>query len=264
MSIINILTKADSEEQSIESNVLEGFGIQIRAPEIQETRSLMTEKSNNHVSQNQGLPTPRNLRSLSPKFDGDPALFWPEAHETTAFDIIAKSNRLADYKSSYRLVQSKIRRSLNSIDQKDGHVYLYEVEGNKGLVKIGYTGRSTEMRHKEWSFDCNREPKILYPIHSSSVMVPNASRIEALCHAELKHRRIRIYCKACLKQHTEWFEISPAEAIAVIQKWSIWIATRPYLESTVEWTLKEEEMQKAGDIDQFMEDILIADISTVA
>jgi hypothetical protein len=160
-------------------------------------------------------------------------------------------------------------KSLDRTDREDGYVYLYEVEENKGFVKIGYTGRSTETRHKEWDFDCNREPKVLYPIPSGSAMVvPNARRVEALCHAELDHRRIRIYCKGCLKQHIEWFEISPAEAIGVIQKWSKWMTTRPYqsiqLRSVVKWTLKEEEMRRARDIDQFMKEISVAAISTVA
>jgi hypothetical protein len=142
-----------------------------------------------------------------------------------------------------------VTKPLDGRDQEDGYVYLYVVEGNKGFVKVGYTGRSTEIRHKELGFDCNRDPKVLYPIPSNSAMVvPHARRIEALCHAELDHRRIRIYCRGCLKQHIEWFEISPAEAIAVIQKWSKWMTTRPYqsiqLRSVVKWTLKEEEMRR--------------------
>jgi T5orf172 domain len=221
-SIMEIYKQADSElVQSIESNAPEGVESQTRAPNTQETGSLSTKMSNNLILQNRGLPTPRNSQSLSPDFNRDPATFWPTAYDTTTFDIIARSDRLADYKSSYNLVQREVTRPLDSTDQKDGYVYLYEVEGNKGSVKLGYTGRSIETRHEEWSFDCNRSPKVLYPIHSGSVMVvPNARRVEALCHAELDHRRIRIYCRGCLKLHIEWFEISPEEAIAVIQKWS--------------------------------------------
>ena len=134
---------------------------------------------------------------------------------------------------------------LDSTDQKKGYVYLYEVQGNKGFVKIGYTSRSTETRHREWSFDCNRDSKSLYPIPSASAtFIPNASRVEALCHAELYHRKIRIYCHGCLKQHVEWFEISPEDAIAVVQKWSKWMTTRPYrsiwLRSGMKWTLKDD------------------------
>lgn len=268
-SIMEIRKRADSElVQSIESHAPEGFESQTRAPNTQKTGSPSTKKRNNLVLQNRGLPTPRNSRSLSPEFDRDPATFWPEAYDTTPFDIIARSDRLADYKSSYDLVRSEVTKPLDWRDPEKGYVYLYEVEGNKGFVKIGYTGRSTETRHKEWGSDCNRDPKVLYPIPSGSAMVVHPRRIEALCHAELDHRRIRIYCRGCLKQHIEWFEISPAEAIAVIQKWSKWMTTRPYqstqLRSVVKWNLKEEEKRRARDIDQFMKEISVAAISTVA
>lgn len=269
-SITEIHKRADSEVvQSIESNAPEGFESQTRAANTQDTGTLSTKKSNNLILQNRGLPTPRNSRSLSTKFDRDLDTFWPEAYDTTVFDVIARSDRLTDYKSSYHLVRSEVTKSLDSKDQEDGYVYLYEVEGNTGFVKIGYTGRSTETRHNEWRFDCNRDPKVLYPIHSGSAMVvPNARRVEALCHAELDHRRIRVYCRGCLKQHIEWFEISPAEAIAVIQKWSKWMATSPYqstqLRSVVKWTLREEETRKARDVDRFMKEISVVEISTVA
>ncbi|OCK75834.1 DUF1766-domain-containing protein [Lepidopterella palustris CBS 459.81] len=265
-SIMEIRKKADLElVQSIENNAPERLESRAQAPNTQETGSLSTKKSNDLVLHNRGLPTPRNSRSLSLDLDQDPATVWPQAYDTTPFDIIARSDRLADYKSSYYLIRREVTKPLESGDQEDGYVYMYEVEGNKGFVKIGYTGRSIEMRHEEWGFDCNREPKALYPIPSGSAMVvPNARRVEALCHAELDHRRIRIYCRGCLKQHIEWFEISPAEAIAVIQKWSHWMTTRPYqstrLRSVVKWTLKVEEMRRVRNIDQFMKQISVAAI----
>ena len=263
-SIMEIRKKAPLElVQPIESNAPEGFESQVRAANPQDTGIHSTKKTNNVVLQNRGLPTPRNSRSLSTKSDRDLATFWQEAYDTTAFDVIARSDRLTDYKSSYSLIQSQVTKPLDSEDQEPGYVYLYEVEGNKGFVKIGYTGRSTKTRHKEWSFDCNREAKVLYPIPAGSAMkVQNARRVEALCHAELDHRRIRIYCRGCVKQHIEWFEISPAEAIAVIQKWSKWTKNNPYksteLRSIVKWTLKEEERRKARNIDQFMKEVSVA------
>lgn len=265
-SISEIRKNADSElVQVIGSNAPERFESQTRAANTQDTGTLSKKRSNSLVLQNRGLPTPKNSRSLSTESDRYLAIFSQEAYDTTSFDIIARSERLNDYKSSYALVRSKLTIPLDSTDRTDGYVYVYEVEGNKGLVKIGYTGRSIETRHKEWEFDCNRDPKILYPTHSGSAMVvPNARRVEALCHAELDHRRIRIYCRGCLKQHIEWFEVSVAEAIAVVQKWSNWMTANPYqstqLRSEVKWTLKLEETRKARNIDQFLKEISITKI----
>jgi hypothetical protein len=162
-------------------------------------------------------------------FDRDLSTYWPARYNTSPFEILARSDRLSDYKSSNEMVKEEMRRELHDKNQKDGHMYMYEVEGNPGFVKIGYTTRSVEERLQEWDFNCNRAPKVLYPVPSSTAAaIPNARRVEALCHAELDHRKIRIYCDGCLKPHLEWFEISCTEAIAVIQKWSNWMATRPY------------------------------------
>jgi hypothetical protein len=154
-----------------------------------------------------------------------------------------------------------MKKNLAEIDQRDGYVYLYEVEGNKGLVKIGYTSRSIGKRHEEWTFDCNRKVETIYPIHSGSArIVPNARRIEALCHAELCHHKIEIYFRGCLKQHLEWFRVSHEEAIAIIEKWSTWMRTHPYqstqeLRSGAKWFLKDEEKRRASNMSQFMKEI---------
>ena len=260
LSIFEIRKKAISKVMpSIESTASDGSSSQTHAPDAQGTKRYSTKNKNPPVLQNGGLPTPRSSRSLTPDLARDPAAFWPETYDTTPFDILSRSNRLSDYTSSYRLIQTLLQKPLDGIDQQDGYVYLYEVDGNSGFVKLGYTGRAVEVRHEEWNFDCNRVPRPLYPIPSSSALpVRYARRVEALCHAELDHRRIRIYCKGCLEQHIEWFEISPTEAIAVIRKWSKWAATLPYEMPRLrsgEWRLKEEERQKAQNIGRFMEEL---------
>ncbi|KAE9369901.1 DUF1766-domain-containing protein [Stipitochalara longipes BDJ] len=244
---------------SVENDVKGGSRSQARASDARGTRRYSTTNNNASVLQDRGLPTPRNSPSLTPDLALDPAAFWPETFDTTPFDISSRCNKLANYTSSYHLIQNQIKRPLNNIDQKDGYVYLYEVEGNSGFVKLGYTSRNIEVRHQEWNFDCNRVSIGLYPIPSNSAIpVRNARRVEALCHAELDHRRIKIDCKACLKQHVEWFEVSPADAIAVFQKWSKWAATLPYERSRLRsgaWELKYEERQKIQNIGQFMREL---------
>jgi hypothetical protein len=260
LSILEIRTNASSKMMpSIESNASGGSRSQTSAPDVRGTRRYSTKNNNTLVLQNRGLPTPRSSRSLTPNLARGPAAFWPETYDTTPFDILWRSNRLADETSSYHLIQSQLKKPLDDIEENDGYVYLYEVEGNSGFVKLGYTGGPVEVRHQQWEFDCNRVPKVLYPIPSSSARpVRNAHRVEALCHAELDHRKIRIYCKGCLKQHIEWFEISPEEAIAIIQKWSKWTETLPYEMPRLrsgQWWLKEEERQKVQNIDRFMKEL---------
>ncbi|EMT69710.1 hypothetical protein FOC4_g10000990 [Fusarium odoratissimum] len=228
------LQKVASWKLSI-GEILEGHPVKLAQSSIpEETRGLSGAPNTQgppespSTSRSDGLVL-RSGNLLIPNFDRDLSTYWPTKYNTSPFEIIPKSDRVADYKSSYDMVQREMLRELHDMDQRDGHVYMYKVEGNPGFVKIGYTTRFVEERLQEWDFDCNRASKVLYPISlSTAAAIPNARRVEALCHAELDHRRITIYCHGCLKQHLEWFEIPSTEAIAVIQKWSDWMATRPY------------------------------------
>lgn len=201
---------------------------------------------------------PPQSTSLPP--DRDPATYWPQEFDTTPFDIIATSDKSNHFKSSFLDIQKKLAEPLKWKNQEEGYLYAYEVERNAGFVKIGYTCRTLEERLEQWAFACNRKPKALYPIPSSlRVAVPNAHRVEALCHAELKNRNIRVDCHGCLKPHIEWFQVSPEEAIAVIQKWSMWMLTSPYKpeshETSAALILKDQEREKVKCIDQFMKEL---------
>ncbi|PYI18901.1 hypothetical protein BO99DRAFT_150096 [Aspergillus violaceofuscus CBS 115571] len=44
-----------------------------------------------------------------------------------------------------------------------GYVYVYEIKGNEGYVKVGYTKKTARKRMDEWSESCNRQITGLYP-----------------------------------------------------------------------------------------------------
>jgi hypothetical protein len=206
--------------------------------------------------------------------NADPATYWPEAYDSSPFEIVSHANQSPSSTRSHSLIRALISKPLDDLDLCYGYVYSYEVEGNEGYVKIGYTTRSVAKRHNEWSFNCNRKTKPLFPSPAQTattdtsskedevtpaVLVIHARRVEALCHAELDHRRIRIYCGACRKQHLQWFEASAVEVTTVIQKWSKWMATQPYqlrqLRTRSKWTLKANEVQRTRSIERFLEEI---------
>jgi len=203
------------------------------------------------------LSTKKSNRKMPPSPFTDsikgPVVHCPDRYDTTPFDIVERSIQPDDHKASYNEIRKQMKRKLDDDDLKKGYLYAYEVEGNKGFVKIGYTIHPIERRHKEWLFDCNRQPIPLFPIPADkATRVPKARRVEALCHAELRHRRIIIYCYSCLKTHQEWFEVSPTEAIAVIEKWTAWMRKEPY---TPDHSLQEEEARQTSDMDQYMNDL---------
>ncbi|KAJ5446650.1 DUF1766-domain-containing protein [Penicillium cf. griseofulvum] len=182
------------------------------------TRKISTGQM--HILSPTGLeeyPTPSSISLSSVK---DLVTNWLDQYDTTPFDIVERSDRPDDHRASY-----------------DG---------------IGYTTRPIERRHEEWRFDCNRKSNPLFPIPAvKAALVPNAHHVEKLCHAELKHRQVIIYCQGCLKTHEEWFEMSPTKAMAVIEKWSAWMEKEPYEPNGL--SLKQVEALKTSDMDKYMD-----------
>ncbi|KAF3060317.1 hypothetical protein CFAM422_011479 [Trichoderma lentiforme] len=216
-------------------------------------QSLMLKNSTEHDLEKRVDSTPIGLASPPPD------QYWPEAFDESPFKIIKIRDSPQDPKSSYTEIKANAMRPLEEKlgDLKKGFIYLYTVKGNERFVKIGYTTRNPATRHEEWKLSCNREPKSLY----ESSIVPNARRIEALCHAELDYCRTSVYCTGCLIQHIEWFEMAPDGAISVIQKWSKWMESHPYPEASPEsglkWALKAEEAKKFDDVGKFMKDMAL-------
>jgi hypothetical protein len=125
---------------------------------------------------------------------------------------------MTPYSQLPKSLEDLIKSPLESGEETHGYVYLYEVDGNEGWVKLGYTTRTIEDRLNEWTSDCNRKTKRLYPPTGSAIKVRNAKRVEKLCHTELHDFRYNIDCTACLMEHNEWFKISSKKAIAVIER----------------------------------------------
>ncbi|KAH8662425.1 T5orf172 domain-containing protein [Xylariales sp. PMI_506] len=210
---------------------------------------------------------PEESRPISPDFSGDLTKFWPEAVDTSPFDVIGTWNRLTgstDPKSSYPALRKALCDPLGYNEWNRGnygYIYLYEVTGNGGYVKIGWTSRSADVRHEEWSFKCNRQSKLLYPDSvEQAIRVPHARRVERLCHAELDYCRVSIFCQGCLQQHLEWFIISVEKAVETIQRWSRWMETNPYecksLKDGDKWVLNLEDSQRTGHMERFIKDLL--------
>ncbi|CAG5138817.1 uncharacterized protein ALTATR162_LOCUS445 [Alternaria atra] len=255
-SIIGILKKSKPEfvrDANLLISSVEDDAEAVNSGAVSES----TDNTKETVWRNGQLPTPRNTRSLSPEFYHSPSKFWPSASDASSLKRLPRFDDIRNPKECYDLVKEVVTRNLAKTHNTGGYVYLYEVEGNEGVVKIGYT-KTLEKRHKDWAFDCNRETKLLYPLSKDSLEeVPNAPRVEALCHSELHYCRIRVDCRACLKEHIEWFEISPKKCIQVIKKWSQWMRTNPFENVATDQgrLLKKEENEKTKDMDEFMKSV---------
>ncbi|KAJ6020132.1 DUF1766-domain-containing protein [Penicillium canescens] len=249
--IEDVLERASSVPEPLkESNTTVDPQRQVLIKSSPATRKFFTEQK--HILSPAGLEGYSKPYSISVGSVKDLVTYWLDQYDTTPFDIVERSDRPDDHRASYDGVRSQMKKQLSATDQKNGYLYIYEVEGNKGFLKIGYTTRTIEKRHEEWCFDCNRKSNPLFPIPGvNAALVPNARRVEKLCHAELKHRQVIIYCQGCLKTHEEWFEMSPTKAMAVIEKWSAWMKKGPYEPDRL--LLKQVEARKASDMDKYMD-----------
>lgn len=146
--------------------------------------------------------------------------FWSVRRDTTPLQVVLDGGLRAYHDPFQRSLYDILTSPLDAEERraKDGYLYAYEVEGSPGFIKIGYTSRSVDIRHAEWTDDCNRRATLLYPLEDDEVeRVPNARRIEALCHAVLHAYRRRIDCSACRRQHIECFEVAVDKAIQTIR-----------------------------------------------
>ncbi|KAL6691072.1 T5orf172 domain-containing protein [Trichoderma pleuroticola] len=240
-------------KQLADGCMLDGSDVSGTTPQTETVQGSMLRNNTKHDLEDEADSTPIDLASPPPD------QYWPDAFDESPFKIIKGRDSTRDRESSYTEIKTNAMLPLEEKlgDLKNGFLYLYTVKGNERFVKIGYTTRSPKTRHEEWKVSCNREPKSLY----ESSIVPNARRIEALCHAELDYCRTSVFCTGCSIQHIEWFETTPDDAISVIQKWSKWMESHPYTEtlpeSGVKWGLKAEEVKKLDDVDGFMKDLAL-------
>lgn len=176
----------------------------------------------------------------------DAAAFWPEASDVSPWTIRGRSHQLRTVTRGSS-VKSVARKPLDKEEQKTGWVYIYRVQGNPKLLKIGYTSRPVVERHREWEFDCNRNVLPVYPLNSDfHGRIENARRVEAMCHAELENCRVWVYCENCMKDHNEWFDVPADRAVSVVQKWSSWMNARPYHGARLK--KEEEERVRQGKL----------------
>jgi hypothetical protein len=237
-------TNQSKDKLTLWKSSLEEICDQFQIPETKEQARSQTE-SRVARSRREGTP---------------PAECWPDTRDTSPLISQIAPSRPFHKEDAYRLIKEALLSDFDQVEQEDGCVYAYQVDGNKDFVKIGYTAQAIEERLEKWDFACNRASARVYPANEESMQIPFAKRVEALCHAELQYRSEYIDCSACDVQHQEWFRVSVDEASMVIKKWTAWVKTKPYQPRTLEknechagWYLSDEIQQKTENMLVFME-----------
>ena len=117
---------------------------------------------------------------------------------------------------------SLLNRSLSKSGLLHGYIYIFSRACNPGLIKIGFSRYDPASRVGKWGSSCCYTPKLEY----SSVLIPNAFRIEQLVQKELEAQRLReAVCKwssTCVTRHKEWFMVSIEKGKEVAERWADW------------------------------------------
>jgi T5orf172 domain len=138
---------------------------------------------------------------------------------------------------AFSWIVQKLCSDLAESDRRDGYIYAFKAINPEAqnYVKIGVSN-NVEIRlgtHKK----CYDECELMYPRKGKlAVKVKHARRVEQLVHAELVEQGMLLsQCpmdREHHKSHGEWFDVDEQYATDFIQRWSDFMNSSPYRETT--------------------------------
>lgn len=111
-----------------------------------------------------------------------------------------------------------IENKFTTTDYVEGRIYVWTHQKNERLVKIGFTRKDSDARHKK-SGNC-------YAKHTkqqwqSSEPFIGVYRVESIVRKYLSEKNIELVsCVDCGKGHREWFEMDWEKAVEVVNEWT--------------------------------------------
>ena len=179
--------------------------------------------------------------------------YWLRESSTWGLHYIPQNRPYDETPSSPTLIQERVvaqameplfckfrqtRATFNELDERDdGYIYVYWNRASFGLLKIGCTTRSVDVRLAEWEDQCKHVAEEHY---RSPFRVKHVARLEKLIHTEFSANRVvEPYCHGCERKHIEWFRgLNLRMVIDRIKFWTDWIMKGPYEERLGLWQLK--------------------------
>ncbi|ETN37534.1 uncharacterized protein HMPREF1541_07156 [Cyphellophora europaea CBS 101466] len=151
-----------------------------------------------------------------------------------------KQNSEINAMPTQEILRQKLTRPLTKKERSDGFLYVYWKQGTFGLIKIGYTTKTTAKRLQQWQRECGHDAQGCgLGDKSLQLRVRNVRRLEGLVHTELKQYRVRQRRGSCPcgKAHIEWFDVDINHAMAVIRKWTAWLHEEERYQTCEPWAL---------------------------
>lgn len=145
---------------------------------------------------------------------------------------------------------------------KEGFIYVYKGDSLKGYVKIGKSNETQGKRVLDWGEKCKLETVHISDPDDKQFL--HCGIVETLVHAELLDKRWKYKCATCKKkgrhqfedvrkEHCEWFTVTDAHALEVVERWRGWIVhQQPYRRNgTLRgiWIWKHDQAVKTKTVD---------------
>lgn len=149
------------------------------------------------------------------------------------------------------IIPNKWCPSLFNTDE--GFIYIFKSSEYPGYVKIGKTKQQPAQRISQWATQCKKGFTCIHVLDPNDKSFVHYGVVEELVQRELWNERRKFECKHCGKcheleqeqrgakksqteqknrratEHGEWYEITEAHALAVVEKWRGWIVKQhPY------------------------------------
>jgi len=106
------------------------------------------------------------------------------------------------------------------------YIFTHTKDAFSGMIKIGYTRRTIELRLSDWA-ECGHGYPVLLDSYAG---VRHPERVELLTHFELmEYWYAQRWCELHRRPHIEWFKIDIGTASSIARLWSRWMErANPY------------------------------------
>lgn len=169
-----------------------------------------------------------------------------------------------------RIIEKISKYPTSKVKPVDGYIYIFKSELCPGYIKIGMTKQLPESRVKQWTNKCKFSCIHIGGPHDMRFL--HCGLVESILKEDLYNERRKFTCKVCKSQkghryeytdsenpraigteHGEWYEISEARALEVVNTWCTWMARRqPYRQQRAMrefWDWKTRRARMEVDVD---------------
>lgn len=186
-------------------------------------------------SPNVGKSTAGQTRSSSPVSGSKKTITMADSSVEDSRDTSPRSKKAThDAQKTYSTDDHQVSLDLNfklgviarqslTECESPGFLYFLSASNKPGLLKVGYSVDPVNRKQQH-----QRKCKLEMLYQNYSIYTRHMKRAEKLLKADMKHLKKEWTCKACSREHGEWFEVGVEQAYVIAKRWTEWLKRAPY------------------------------------